>query len=122
MATLALTLLFGGIAAADSAPSAGGTLYRRYCASCHGIDGAGDGPVAVTLSTRPTDLRRLDADVAALMQAIDGRRSIRAHGEAEMPVWGHVLEGTHAGNGHRGRTALHEVQAIAEHVRSLRAR
>lgn len=36
----------------------GQSLYRANgCASCHGIDGAGDGPMAAKLSSQPTDLR-----------------------------------------------------------------
>jgi high-affinity iron transporter len=33
--------------------AAGRALYSKYCASCHGIKGAGDGPAARTLSTPP---------------------------------------------------------------------
>lgn len=36
----------------------GRSLYRENgCASCHGIDGAGDGPMATKLSSQPIDLR-----------------------------------------------------------------
>lgn len=31
----------------------GGELYVTYCASCHGVSGAGDGPVAASLDPRP---------------------------------------------------------------------
>jgi mono/diheme cytochrome c family protein len=110
------------LAAVPGAAVAQGTdLYRRYCASCHGVSGAGDGPAAESLSPRPTDLRTLDLSVPELMQAIDGRRTIRAHGDATMPVWGHVLESEKTGRRHPGRTTLYEVQALAEYVRSLRA-
>lgn len=37
--------------AADAAN--GGELYVTYCASCHGVSGAGDGPVAASLDPRP---------------------------------------------------------------------
>lgn len=42
----------------ERAPSLarGETLYRRYCEQCHGIAGAGDGPLAGTLDPPPTDL------------------------------------------------------------------
>ena len=33
--------------------------FDRYCASCHGADGRGGGPVASALRTRPTDLTTL---------------------------------------------------------------
>lgn len=46
-----------------SAADAGGDrlrgegLYRRYCASCHGVTGRGDGPDAARFVRRPRDLR-----------------------------------------------------------------
>jgi mono/diheme cytochrome c family protein len=36
-------------------PAAGALLYSTYCASCHGPEGKGDGPVAATLSPRPAN-------------------------------------------------------------------
>jgi mono/diheme cytochrome c family protein len=34
----------------------GGDLYAEHCAMCHGDQGRGDGPFAVTLNPRPADL------------------------------------------------------------------
>lgn len=34
----------------------GGTLYRQQCASCHGEDGEGNGPLAAELPVAPLDL------------------------------------------------------------------
>jgi mono/diheme cytochrome c family protein len=53
----------GGAPAAPAAPTgnlrgddaAGAQLYATYCASCHGPDGKGDGPVAATLNPRPAN-------------------------------------------------------------------
>lgn len=42
---------------ATSATTGGVALYRTHCASCHGVDGRGDGPDAPFLSARPRDLR-----------------------------------------------------------------
>ena len=72
----------------------GRSHYGRYCASCHGMDARGRGPVAGELKTPPTDLTRiaarhkgrfLDAEIASY---IDGRADVPAHGTREMPVWG----------------------------------
>jgi mono/diheme cytochrome c family protein len=44
---------------ASSLPTAGevgAQLYRDHCAACHGLAGAGDGPVATTLPVAPRDL------------------------------------------------------------------
>ncbi len=105
---------------ADAEPASGAVLYRRYCASCHGLRGTGDGPVADLLVVRPTDLTRLTSSESQLMRQIDGRSAIRAHGTAQMPVWGEVFEESLVGEPHRRRTALQAVQALAGYVRSLR--
>ena len=76
--------------------------YVRYCASCHGLSGTGDGPVADQLKIRPADLTRLTQRYGGefpfehVRRVIDGRphpqAPIRAHGPVEMPVWGHRFE------------------------------
>jgi mono/diheme cytochrome c family protein len=119
MLALAALLLPVTIDAAEPVASTGEALYRRYCASCHGVTGRGDGPVADALVARPTDLTRLRSEVPDLMQQIDGRRTIRAHGTAAMPVWGYVFEHARRGEPHKGRSSLLEVQVLAEHVRNL---
>jgi hypothetical protein len=99
---------------------AGAELYHRYCASCHGINGTGDGPAAQWLEPRPASLRQSTLDLAALVERIDGRREVPGHGSSDMPVWGKVFsEMLVAEPKERAITRL-RVQAIAEHVRSLR--
>jgi mono/diheme cytochrome c family protein len=102
-------------------PASGAVLYRQYCASCHGVDGRGDGPAAAALSPPPTDLTRLTLGVPELMTAIDGRRSLRAHGTAAMPVWGEVFEQSLIDERHRRRTALMKTQALADYVKGLQS-
>lgn len=104
---LALLLSGVGLAAAaacvdrETHETAGEVLYRRHCASCHGMEGRGDGPLASTLKTPPSDLTLLAAraggrfDEAAVMQVIDGRRLVAQHGPRDMPVWGAVFEEKH---------------------------
>ena len=44
--------------APDTASIARGQdIYQRQCASCHGLAGRGDGPLAATLRPRPADFR-----------------------------------------------------------------
>jgi mono/diheme cytochrome c family protein len=120
---LAVTVILCGNGPSIAAESTSGqVLYGRYCAACHGIAGRGDGPAASALRPLPTDLTRLDSTSGELMRQIDGRRTVRAHGSAEMPVWGVVFEQSRIGEPHRRRTALLQVQAIADYVRSLRER
>lgn len=103
-------------------PANAEALYRQYCASCHGIDGRGDGPAAAALDPRPSDLTKTTLPLAELMKVIDGRRTIRAHGDATMPVWGPVFEAATDDESRQHREALRQVQAVAEYVRALAAK
>ena len=68
--------------------------YRYYCASCHGMSGKGDGPVAAALTKKPPDLTVLAKDnggkfpTERVVAAVEGTKAITAHGTREMPVWG----------------------------------
>jgi len=76
---------------------AGSQDYARYCATCHGPGGTGDGPSASALRTPPADLTRIAArrggefDEAEVARFIDGRFEVAAHGTREMPIWGHTF-------------------------------
>jgi mono/diheme cytochrome c family protein len=68
--------------------------FLRSCASCHGNSGKGDGPVAKSLRTLPSDLTRLaEANkgvfpMSRVYEVIDGRIERLVHGSRDMPVWG----------------------------------
>ena len=94
-------------------------VYRRYCASCHGLEGRGDGPAAAALSPPPTDLTRLTYNVEELMWRIDGTQTIRAHGDSPMPVWGEVFAKGLVGEDAPDRRARLHVKAAAMYARSL---
>lgn len=55
-ALLALALALA--AAAGGSPQRGRRLYARFCVSCHGRDGTGNGPSARWLDPRPRDFTR----------------------------------------------------------------
>jgi mono/diheme cytochrome c family protein len=97
----------------------GEVLYRRLCASCHGVAGRGDGPAAVVLHPPPTDLTRVMVDVPELMRLIDGRTAISAHGSSAMPVWGQIFEQVHLDTAHAKRIAMLQAKALAEYVTTL---
>lgn len=76
------------------APMTGAQLYTAYCASCHGVDGKGNGPAAPALKTKLPDLTLMakkkngkfpEGDV---FQVIKWGGGIVGHGSKEMPVWG----------------------------------
>jgi mono/diheme cytochrome c family protein len=72
----------------------GKKLFETNCASCHGKDGKGNGPVAAAMKTQPTDLTQIAKknqgkfDELHVLAFVDGEKAISAHGTREMPVWG----------------------------------
>lgn len=82
---------------APEAPNPGRDAFLQYCASCHGAQGDGKGPMAGELRQSPSDLRHLTKRFGSplhtqrLLERIDGRRMARAHGSRDMPVWGEKL-------------------------------
>ncbi len=100
---IANTLVGFGACALAQDIDVGKAEYRSSCAPCHGIDAKGDGPVADSLKTRPTDLTVLAKNNNGVFpydmvyQVIDGRSStIGSHGTREMPVWGYRFGPTQA--------------------------
>jgi mono/diheme cytochrome c family protein len=79
---------------ADGA-AAGGMLFQTYCASCHGTEARGDGPMQDVLSVDVPDLTGLAEDGVFprfdVIAKIDGRDPIVSHGGA-MPVWGDFFD------------------------------
>lgn len=117
IAVLALLMLatlvsFHNAKAADQDAAQGRKYFMQYCASCHGVDGTGNGPVAAELSKPPANLRLLGEKYGMplpgykLAQIIDGRDTIRAHGTRDMPVWGEKLYA--AGEAPRGELSIGE--------------
>ncbi len=118
VAVLAILSFASSVRAGDKTSAkddvrAGQKYFMRYCASCHGTNGTGDGPVAKSLSKPPANLRLLSdrfgspLPAAKLAELIDGRDAVRAHGTADMPVWGERLYST--GEGERGELGISEV-------------
>ncbi len=100
-----LVLLSVGVAFAQQSPRKlitsmeGKDLYGAYCASCHGTDAKGRGPVASALKDAVPDLTTLakrnrgvfpreDMEKMILGEKKDSRA---AHGSDAMPVWGPVF-------------------------------
>lgn len=103
----------------------GSDLYRRYCASCHGVAGRGDGPLAASFRPSPTDLTTLAQrsggkfDEAAVMMAIDGRTLVAQHGPRDMPVWGAVFAEQHVGEPFAMYGPTLDARALADYLRTL---
>ena len=77
----------------------GADLFRLYCATCHGRDGRGHGPVAGSLRAVPPDLTNIATRNSGLFPrarvetSITGGEGMPAHGSADMPVWGPIFKG-----------------------------
>ncbi|MEQ1913075.1 MAG: cytochrome c [Vicinamibacterales bacterium] len=79
----------------------GRDLFEFYCASCHGRDGRGSGPVVPVLRVAPPDLTSIAtrnggtfprARVETLVTG-DRDQLTPAHGSKDMPVWGPIFKG-----------------------------
>lgn len=82
------------LAATEGARQQARRDYQKYCASCHGPEGRGDGPVAQAMKAMPADLTLLSTNndgkypADKVREIIDGRADVKAHGPRAMPVWG----------------------------------
>ncbi|TNF58221.1 MAG: cytochrome c [Rhodobacteraceae bacterium] len=75
--------------------------FVRFCATCHGADAKGQGPMAAVLLVQPADLTTLSAGnggvfpTERVVMRIDGRDPLVSHG-SPMPVYGPFFEGDDA--------------------------
>lgn len=74
----------------------GKKLFMSYCASCHGPDARGNGPVASSLKTQPPDLTKIQLrsgkfPAEDIRKKISGEGSVPVHGKKDMPVWGLIF-------------------------------
>jgi len=76
----------------------GKSMFKQYCAACHGADAKGRGPATPTLNMRVPDLTTLAKRhndkfpyeyVESVLRFGPG---FAAHGSAEMPVWGPIFQ------------------------------
>lgn len=96
IATAILGLTFvAPIAQADST-EIGGELFNQYCATCHGANATGGGPLTEVMTQSVPDLTGLaDRNDGAfpmleVIHIIDGRTGLRAHG-GPMPTYGDIF-------------------------------
>ncbi len=132
-ATFVATLL-GCAAPAQNSPTfdaftladySGEELYGRFCASCHGEQARGDGPVARSLRTAPPDLTTISQrhgqfPVGLISDMIDGRGvDVRAHGTREMPVWGYEFWVEEGGDVVAQRAVRDAIAKLVDYLRSV---
>ena len=99
----------------------GKDMFRAYCASCHGMDGKGDGPAAPSLKSQPTDLTQLAHKNGGKYPSLTVVNALRdgatsAHGSQDMPVWGPILRSVSP----NGAPVVHQrISNISDYVGSL---
>ena len=105
----------------------GASLYRSLCASCHGADATGDGPVAEALAVVIPDLTTLSRDnggrfpLKRVEDAIRGPETLEIHGGPQMPLWGPALEGAFDDlpRVNQKAFAAQRIRKLARHLESL---
>jgi mono/diheme cytochrome c family protein len=93
-ATLFWVIPAVGLAQEEVVLNNGEREYQAYCATCHGTQGKGDGPMSTILTVVPADLTQIRKKNSGefpfwrVYKIIDGRDMVRGHGARGMPVWG----------------------------------
>lgn len=125
-----LSLIISSVVGAQRQPTGpgvadGADLFKRYCASCHGTEATGHGPVALALRHAPPDLTQLSRRNGGMFptnrvnRIIEGR-DVESHGDRDMPVWGDAFSMTREG---RSREAAAErIAAIVRYLESIQYR
>jgi mono/diheme cytochrome c family protein len=103
--------------------NAGKLDYQATCASCHGKTGKGDGPLVPDLKTQPPDLTMLAKNndgvfpSGVLYRIIDGRKTIRAHGTYDMPVWGSLFRSSASED-----TVKQRISSLIDYLKSIQVK
>ncbi|HYC21841.1 MAG TPA: c-type cytochrome [Candidatus Bathyarchaeia archaeon] len=111
---------------ARASEAANKQLYLKYCGSCHGPDGKGDGVLSGVLQTKPADLTQIakknggEFPTAEVAKVINGSKTMRAHGDPDMPVWGEVFkQQASSGSSSRKSQAQAKIAFITAYIKSI---
>ena len=123
----ALFLILGGVRSVSSAAEAdqGRMYFLRYCGSCHGVEGKGDGTVSRSLKVKPADLTQLKKKnngvfpLEKVMATINGKTRVEAHGESEVPVWGEIFVKEASVQKDPAGTSSAKIKALAEYIETI---
>jgi mono/diheme cytochrome c family protein len=99
----------------------GAELFKTHCASCHGLDGTGNGRLAPFLRHRPSDLTQLSKKnggmfPTARVRRIAEGRDVESHGDRDMPVWGDAFQ---KGEDRSAETAGARLDAIVQYLATI---
>jgi mono/diheme cytochrome c family protein len=129
----AVVLIDGGgsgrASAQDQVVLTSGKLeYQHYCATCHGANGTGNGPMADLLKTAPADLTQLSNKNRGqypfwrVYRTIDGREEVMAHGTRAMPIWGAHFLIEEGGAPLDEHTVLGRILSLVYYIESLQGK
>ena len=103
----------------------GAELFREHCASCHGPDARGTGPVAPLLKVAVPDLTLIAAKRGGqfpeeeIYRIIDGQSPRQAHGTRLMPVWGYEFFGQQDDDRVAHQQATERVRYLVQYLDSI---
>ena len=103
----------------------GAYAYRTYCASCHGVDGKGEGPLAENLRFHPPDLSLIakrhggEFPTEKVIRIVDGRNPLKGHGGPDMPIWGDAFR--NAETGYDDAAARAKIRGVVDYLKTLQA-
>ena len=123
-----IMVLLPAAAVADQSSELGKKLYGRYCSACHGPGGKGDGVVSQFMQPKPPDLTQLAKKANGrfpfydLVRIIDGRETVRAHGDSDMPVWGQMFTAEEGDSPDRHAVARGKVVLITDYLESIQVK
>lgn len=120
---LALAVSTSQVSARSGKDDHGQRLFNQYCASCHGVDGKGGGPVAASLKNPIPDLTTIEKrngkyDQLRVQNIISGEYEIAAHGKKDMPVWGYIFKQKSGSE----TTSRLQIYALGTYLKSIQAK
>lgn len=103
----------------------GKVMYQEHCATCHGSDAKGTGPMAPLLITRPSDLTLLAKRHGGkfpreyVTSVLEFGPGPTAHGSSDMPAWGPIFRYYDKQN---ERAVQQRIRNLCDYVASLQER
>ncbi len=100
-------------------------MYAKYCASCHGLAGGGDGPAAPALKSASSNLTLLTKShngkfprVLVYETVCSGTR-LPARTNSHMPAWGNAFVSM---DGSRSQIPVLRLKALGEFIASVQVK
>lgn len=118
-------LSLAALASPGAGEEFGPRLYGRYCSACHGPGGKGDGIISQFMQPKPPDLTQLARKHSGkfpfyeVIRLVDGRETVRAHGDSDMPVWGEVFHAEEGESPDAQAIARGKVVLIVDYLESI---